>query len=338
MSFRTLTAAGAVWLTLAQAQTAPPPPPPSPSPLAAAAAAAAAARGDTKEAGLGKPIAITFNWPAGMTAIVEAERTRTRVTPAGPQTTGSGIKYRVRANAHPQGRLITFDDVAPLRTLHTAGESSEFEQVLAGMLPSLIVSKNGDFVRVTDLSKIQAFLRQTIGEFKDAPPDAKEIIDNLSSEQVLTNLASQDWEMFAGVWAGYKGKIGELTEVESEEESPVVPGLKIPMRTSFGAVRQTPCMPGAAPDSCVLMQLRSTVAPGAMGDVVKKVMGSAPGLQGVAFDRFDVLTEITAIVEPATAKPHKITHARRTDMTMRQGAQSASVSQAEQRVYRITYQ
>ena len=337
-----LIAAG-VLVAFVQAQT-PPPPPPNQSPLAAAAAAAKAARGETGDAGIGKPVAVKFQWPAGMTATIETERSKTQTTPAGQKTTGTGMRYRMQVASHAQGRLITFDNFEPLRTVFKASDAAAFEQLMTTMMPSLIVSNSGDFVRVTNLDKIRAFMREMIAEIKaesggaPVPPNVTALLEGLASEQVLTNLAMQDWDMFAGAWAGYAGRIGEFKEVSSEEESPLAPDITIPMRTSFGAARQAPCEPGRAPDSCVVMQLRSSVAPGAMQSIVRKMMEGAKGLEGVSFDRFDVITELSATIEPATGKPYKITSTRRSDMTMRMGPQSASVSQVEQRTSRITYQ
>lgn len=337
--------AGAAVLTLvAQSQTAPPPPPPAPSPLAAAAAAAKAARGESTDPGIGKPVAVKFQWPAGMTATIETERSKTQSTPAGQKTTGTGIKYRMHVAAHPQGRLITFDHFEPLRTVFKGDEAAVFQELMSSMMPSLIVNTRGDFVRVTNIDTIRAFMREFMAELKAKaggaaiPPNIQAMLDEMASEKVLSSLARQDWDVIAGAWAGFTGKIGEFEEVDSEEPSPMVPGVTIPMRTRFGAARQTPCEPGRAPDSCVVMQLRSVIAPGAMASVVRRLLQGAKDMDGVTFDRFDVTTEINVIVEPQTGKPFRITQTRRADMTMRMGAQAATVTQTEQRTSRISYQ
>jgi hypothetical protein len=279
-----------------------------------------------------------------MTATIETERSKTQATPAGHKTSGAGIRYRMQVAAHPQGRLITYDQFEPLRTLFKGNEPVALESLLSSMVPSLVVSNRGDFVRVTNIDRIRGFIQQMLDDLKAKtggaaiPPNVQTMLNDLASEKVLSNLAMQDWDAFAGAWAGYTGRIGELKEMDSQEPSPVVPDMLIPMRTSFGAVRQTPCGPGHAPDSCVVMQLRSVIAPGAMQTVIRRLMDGAKDMEGIAFDRFDVTTEINAIVEPATGKPYKITQTRRADMTMRMGPQTASVTQTEQRTSRITYQ
>ena len=337
-------AALAVLLAMAVAQSqTPPPPPPQGSPLAAAAAAAAAARGEGGDPGLGKPVAITFNWPVGMTAIIESERSRSQtVQGQAPKTTSMGVRYRMRVGAHREGRVISYDGYEPIGEGFPDEAAAALEQALSTLMPSLVVSKTGEFVRVTELAEMQKLMRELMGELKAEgaaiPPNVKAMIDGMTSEEVLTGLASQEWQIFAGAWAGFEGRIGEMREVDAEEPLPIMPGLTVPMRSSFGALRQAPCVPGAAPDSCVIMQLRSTVAPGGMQALVQKLLEGAKGLPAVKFDRFDVVTDLKVTIEPRTARPHKITSVRTSEFTFRspEGG-SASVSQVDQRTYRVTY-
>lgn len=106
---------------------------------------------------------------------------------------------------------------------------------------------------------------------------------------------------------GFSGKIGQMMEVDTEEPSPLTPGLMIPMRASFGPLHRVPCEPGRAPDSCVVMQLRSVIKPGAM--------------------------------EAATMRPYRVTHTKTVDFTMTMLGQGSMSGQAlEKRLYRVKYQ
>lgn len=329
-------------IAVAQSQT-PPPPPPQGSPLAAAAAAAAAARGEGGDPGTGKPLAITFNWPVGMTATIESERSRSQTMQGqAPKTTTMAVRYRMRVGAHRDGRVITYDGYEPMGAGFSQEGAAALEQALSTLMPSLIVSKTGEFLRVTDLAAMQKLMRELMGDLTEGgaqvPPNVKAMLDGMSSEEVLNGLASQEWQIFAGAWAGFEGRIGEMAEVDAEEPLPIMPGMTVPMRSTFGALRQAPCVPGAAPDSCVIMQLRSSVAPGGMQALVQKLLEGAKGIPPVRFDRFDVNTDLKVTIEPRTARPHKITSVRNTEFTFRSPeGQSASVSQVEQRNYRITY-
>lgn len=352
MTFRAMTGVLAAGILLSQAQTPPPPPPPSSgspsgSPLAAAAAAAKSARGTPAptEPGIGLPIKLTFAWPAGMTATIETERTKTQLMMGQKKESGAGMRYRMRVSPHPRGRLITYDNFEMMRTLLSRPEEAEIMEYLGNFMPNIVVNNEGEFLRVDNIAKIKAAMREFIdGVMREAPGAAdvpanvKAMLESFASEEVLSQLAAQDWQLFAGAFAGYAGKIGDTTEVDTEEASPIVPGVMIPMRSSFGALHRVPCEPGRAPDSCVVMQLRATVKPGAMQTVVKKLLEGVKDLEGLKYDRFDVITELQATLEPSTMKPYRILHTKTADFTMSMVGQGSMTAQViEKRTYRIKY-
>ena len=130
-----------------------------------------------------------------------------------------------------------------------------------------------------------------------------------------------------------------MLEYDSEEPSPVVPDLMVPMRTTFGAVRREPCEAGRAVDSCVQMQVRSVVAPGGMQVVMKRLLDGMKELQGLTYERFDVTTEVLTTLEPATMRPYRATQTKTAEFTMAiPGKGRADASVVERRSYRITYQ
>lgn len=345
MSFRAMTGVFVAGILLSQAQT--PPPPPSASPLAAVARAAAESRGTPAptDPGIGLPLRLTFAWPAGMTATIETERTRTQLMMGQKKESGAGMRYRMRVSPHQRGRLITYDNFEMMRTLVTRPEEAEIMEYLGNFMPNIIVNNSGEFVRVDNIATIKAAMREFIDGLMSEGPGAagmpanvKATLDSLASEAVLSQLAAQDWQLFAGAFAGYSGKIGDTTEVDTEEASPIVPGVMIPMRSSFGALHRVACEPGRAPDSCVVMHLRATIKPGAMQMVVQKLLEGVKDLQGLKYERFDVITELQATLEPATMKPYRIQHTKTADFTMTMPGQGSMTAQViEKRLYRIRY-
>jgi hypothetical protein len=339
--------AAVLFAALVAAQTqAPPPPPRTGSPLAEAAAAAAAARRTPvpTDPGLGQPIALTFAWPAGMVATIEAERAQTTVLGGQKKERGSGMRYRMRVTPHANGRLISYDGFEPLKTLLPSSGADALVETLSAFMPSLVVSPRGEFVRVEGLTRIRtamrAFVDQALRE-ASAPvtPQAKALLDSLWSAEVLTKMAAQEWQVLVGAFAGYRGTIGEMQEIDTKEESPLVPGVMIPMRSTFGALHRVPCEPGRPADSCVVMQLRSVIAPGAAQAVVKKLLEGVPDMRGLSYDRFDITTEVLTTLEPSTMKLYHVTQTRTADMLMRMAGQgTAAAMQTDRRTFRITYQ
>ena len=213
-----------------QSQT--PPVTPPTSPFAAAL---------IKRPGEGAPVAFTFAWPAGLTATIDAERTKTTITPDGRKTQSGGLRYRMRVSAHKQGRLISYDSFEPIGVSMSSAEQSAVDQMLNSLMPSLVIDEKGAFVRVGDLAPIRATLKKLVDEMKKQapngtiPPNVQSMLDSLASDKVLTQAAAAEWYAMVGAYVGYSGTVGTLKEFTTEEPLPVMPGVMVPMRTTFGA-------------------------------------------------------------------------------------------------------
>lgn len=331
-NFRALAAAV---ITLLAAQTQAPPTPPT-SPFASAAIRPAS--------GHGTPVSLTFSWPAGMTATIEAERSKTTETPQGRNTTGGTLRYRMRVSEHKDGRLIEYDNFEPIGMSLAPSERSALTELLSALMPSMVVASTGEFVRVGDLTAIRAAIRQIIDAAKKGanagplPPNLQAVIDSLSTEEVLSTLAAAEWQAFGGAFLGFEGAIGDMREFDSEEPLPIMPGLTIPMRSTAGALRLEPCEAGRPPDSCVVMRLRSIVDPGAMQTFLNRMLQGAKGAEGIIYDRVDVTTEVLTTLEPSTMRPYRVSFTKKIDMSVSvPGEGRTSGTMTDRRSYRIMY-
>ena len=318
-----------------QSSQAPPPATPPTSPFAAAA---------IRHEGAGTPVGLTFAWPANTTATVEAEHSKLVITPEGRKATTGGLRYRMRVLAHKDGRLIEYDNFEPVGATLAASEQSALAETLSAFMPSLVVANTGDFLRVGDLTTIRAAIRELIDTARRkapagaVPPNLQAILDGLSSEEVLSQVAAAEWQTFVGAYVGFSGTIGEMTEFDSEEPSPMVPGLTVPMRTTFGARERVACEAGRAADSCVVMLVRSVVAPGAMQAILKRLLEGMKGLEGVTYDSFDVTTEVLTTLEPSTMRPYQVTRTKTADITVTiPGQGRANASTTDRRSYKINW-
>jgi hypothetical protein len=297
-----------------------------------------------KRAGVGAPVSLSFAWPAGTTAIIESERTKTTISPDGKKTERGALRYRMRVSAHKQGRLIEYDGFEPIGVSLSSAEQTELDKFLNSLMPSVIVADNGAFVRLGDLTKIRATLKKIFDEMKKQapggaiPPNLQAMLDNLTSEKTLSQLAEAEWFSLVGAYVGYSGTIGTMSEFQSREPVPVMPGVTVPMRTTFGAKQLGPCLPRAATEDCVIMQMKSVVAPGAMQPILKQLLEGLKGLEGVRYDEFDVTTEVQSTLEPATLRPFQVIRTKTADFVMSApGMGRARASMIETRTYRITW-
>ena len=337
-----LRALASTTLALAALQSQAPPPTSTLSPTSPFAAAAI--KRPPPGPGAGTPVRLAFAWPAGMTAVIDADRSKTTLTPAGEQTSRMAIRYRMRVSPHPDGSLIEYDSFEPVGVGLNAPEQAAIGETLSSLVPSLIVNKGGSFVRVGDLSAIRTAIRQIIDTARkqapagSLPPNLDAMLRSLSSEEVLSRMARSDWESFVGAYVGFNGVVGEMSRFDSVEPSPILPNVNVPMRSTFGARELAPCQRGSKPDSCVVMQTRSVVAPGGMQVILRQLLEGMRGLDGVKYDRFDVTNEALTTLEPATMRPHKVVLTRTAEFTIVvPGQPRGTGSVVEKRTYRITY-
>ena len=314
---------------------APPPMTPPTSPFAGAL---------IKRPGEGAPVAFTFAWPAGMTATIDAERTKTTITPDGRKTQSGGLRYRMRVSAHKQGRLISYDSFEPIGVSMSSAEQSAVDQMLNSLMPSIVIDDTGEFVRVGDLAPIRATLRKMLDELKKQapggaiPPNIQAVLDSLASDKVLTQAAAAEWYSMVGAYVGYSGTVGTMKEFTTEEPLPVMPGVMVPMRTTFGAKQHAPCQNRMPVDSCVVMQLKSVVAPGVMEGILRKLLEGVKGMDGLRYEAMDVVTDVQTTIDPATLRPHLVTRTKTVEFIMSApGMGRANASMVEKKTYKITY-
>ena len=249
----------------------------------------------------------------------------------------------MRVDAHRSGRLISFDQFEPVGASVSASEQAALDQTLSSVSPALIVTKHGEFVGVGDLTAIRTTLRQIIDAARQrgsgpVPPNIEALLERLTSDEVLSQMAATQWQAFAGAFVGYEGKIGTTMDVESDEPFALLPGVTIPMRTTFGARERVPCRTGSAATSCVVMQMRSVVAPGGMQTILKRLVEGMSDLGGASYERFDVTTELFSTLEPSTMRPHQVTYTKVAEMAVVvPGENRASATVTERRTYRIQY-
>ncbi|HSG48569.1 MAG TPA: hypothetical protein VLA43_12190, partial [Longimicrobiales bacterium] len=145
----------------------------------------------------------------------------------------------------------------------------------------------------------------------------RQMMATASSEETLTQGFAEQWGGMVGFWAGAELDLGYTYVMETEEPSPLIPGLVVPMEIEFGAYERTPCHDEAAPDSCVLLEFVSVpdaeVAGPAVEGWLRQIMGPS-----VDFTLLSMVQEnvIQVVVEPGTLIPHAYYTSRVVEMEM----------------------
>lgn len=294
-------------------------------------------------------IAIRFGWTAGTVSQVETIRQRVRVSDGRSDTTRSGARYTMRVEPHADGLLVRYADLTvPALDADTSAQARtarEFMARTANLMPSFVVGADAELLRLENVAQLQAFVDSLfapmLAEMPDAPVNLRTMLQSLRSEEGLTALAAQEWNMLVGTWVGGELEPGEVYGYEAEEPVPLLGGATIPTSYEFGIVETLPCTDAADAPVCVALVMHSAPDPEAMKALLARFMeqittGTMPG--GVAFEELDVATSLAVVLEPDTMRPYRLRSEKRLSGTVRAGAEGTQpVSQVDERVSIFTY-
>lgn len=298
-------------------------------------------------------VLLRFAWPVGMTARVDQEWTRMQVGPQRNDSVTVRSRYRLTVSAHPKGRLIQSDSFAitsiPAAASNRRAGDVDPQQLLArlgSIQPSYVVSADGEFVGIEGVERTKRVLDSLFApmmrEMADAPPQLKALMQNATSPQTLTANAAQEWNALAGTWVGAHWVVGETYEASSDEPSPMLPGLTIPMRHEFSAAERVPCAEGESARRCIRLEMVSEPDSAALRKVVTDFMAKlAPKDANVlaAFQSMRVANELTVVADPRDLRPYAMTLVKMVDVQGAGGPNepAARTRRVDTRTARYTY-
>ena len=261
-------------------------------------------------------VSLRFAWPVGMAARVDQEWTRMQVGPQRSDSISVRSNYRMTVSAHPKGRLIQADSFritsAPAAS-RRAGDVDPQQLLtrLGSVQPSYVVSTDGEFVGIEGVERtkqmLDSLLAPMLREMASAPPQLKALLQNVTSAQAFTAAAAQDWNALAGTWVGAVWEVGEVYEASTDEPSPIIPGLKVPMRHEFSAAERVPCTAVETARRCIRLEMTSEPDSAELLKVITEFMRSlAPKDANVvgAFRSMRVANELTVVADPNNLRPY----------------------------------
>jgi hypothetical protein len=273
---------------------------------------------------------------------VDATRFRERASAGKADTTAFEFQYSMDVAPHPEGRLIRHGD------FRFGGADSGSEEVigvneqLSAMIPPIIVSTAGAFVRTDNIAGLKAKMDSMLAPVRNdkLTPELRALLANLTSESTLNAMAAQNWNAGVGIWVGADFELGAVYESEEPAPIPFFPGEILPMVTQFEIVGRVPCIEDSNSKDCVELHLVAAPDEAALKALLKKMMDMAinlPAGNAPVFEEMKVETEITLIAEPGTLIPHWYSQTKTTGGSFRAGNERGSFSQVEEQTATYTY-
>lgn len=285
-----------------------------------AAHAAAEPAPDESEA----TIPLRFAWPAGLDVRVESTQERARQSDGKSADSVATVRYRMRTQPHDEGLRVSYADyeVVASSPRPEAAPLAEMEatlQRLGAVLPSLVVSPDGELLRVDGLEPLQQQLQQLVDGLLEKAPALPEglrtLLRSATTEEALTARAAEDWNMHVGTWHGADFEPGSLYELETSEPLALLGNAAMPMRFEFSLEEFVPCHAGAAAPQCVVLVMDSAADPDTVRQLISGVLQGIPGEARI--DSLEVAHHVRLVAEPATLLPHRLEFEKRVEATVR---------------------
>lgn len=268
-------------------------------------------------------ITLDFDWPVGMRADVDLVKMRIAGSERMADTSRIRVTYEMVVEDHPEGRLIHYSGFSAPGLAAPAGPEQRMLRAASSIVPSYVVSDDGQLLRIDDLADLRADIMGWMGdEIGDRDAGRFEaLMDQLLTEEVLHSLAANEWGMLVSAWAGAELEIGAAYESYGEEPVPILGNAVVPYHYEFGLSGRVPCREGGSDRECVELILRSQPDPDELGPrldaFLRQTLESAAGgseLPPISYDDFDVRNEIVLIAEPDGLIPHVLTATRIAEM------------------------
>lgn len=292
------------------------------------------------------PVTLRFDWPEGLQASVAHTKKKYREEAGTQAPPGVTTRYELKTRRTGQELLIAPGpaqmDAAALASL-PAAQRAQLQLLLQAALPSYLVSASGEFVRIEDAAglkaRLLAFMKTTAPTLATSQPLAQ-IMDQITSEPVLTALASAEWNQTVGTWLDATLDLGDWYTLESQGDFPLVPNTTIKMVSRFRIAGTLKCSRGGQEKTCVEIEMETRPDPADMSAAIQGMLQrfSDKALPGAALPRaLDLLTTLHLVTEPDGLIPHRQTVTKRITVTTGRDDAPKTVTQVEDALSVYTY-
>ncbi|UCH47681.1 MAG: hypothetical protein JSU95_16730 [Betaproteobacteria bacterium] len=229
---------------------------------------------------------------------------------------------------------------------HLSGPDNKQEQdYLSALLkqassevPDYIVSREGEFLRVDNLSAYQQRIESTV--MSNLPPQLEDQKDKIlamvkpaMSERFLAATATDEWNKTVGGWISSSYVVGQTYRFSEEYYAPALGNTPFAMTVSRRIAGFAPCT--GTETKCVKLVLIATVSGedfrSAMTDFLEKTVGEPVNVKHIS-----VVKKMEIIAEPSTLIPHRTRSSEETTVTIEDSKGNARTSR-DTKDTRITY-
>ena len=240
-----------------------------------------------------------FGWQPGMR--IEASETRVGVMREGTVSDSGKVStasYAIVVSEHRDGLLISHEDIRVERIGDFPDELPPIARVNAVVadnlqywmrLPNLVVTEEGEFVRVDDLEgfrfRVESSIRPVASALGGGDPEILGLLDSLLAvvinDETIEGLAADRWSSLVDKWAGTDWEIGRVFGAEIMAPNPLVPGPAIDYSIQAGVTRKIACQAPSGGLMCAVFVMVTRPAESALREAAR-ILADSLGAQLLA--------------------------------------------------------
>lgn len=224
-----------------------------------------------------------FGWQDGMR--VQATETRVGVLREGSASDSGRVStaaYTIVVSKHRDGLLIVHEDVRVERLRDFPPDLpavARVNEVVADnleywlRLPDIVVTDQGEFVRVNDPEgfrfKVESSIRPVASALAAGDPEILGLLDDMLavvvSDETIEALAADRWSSLVEKWVFTDWEIGQVYGAEIEAPNPLVPGPAIEYSIQAGVTEKIGCEAPSGGVTCAVFVMVTRPAEQALG-------------------------------------------------------------------------
>jgi hypothetical protein len=233
-----------------------------------------------------------FGWQPGMR--IEATESRVGVVREGAVSDSGRIStatYSIVVGKHRDGLLISHEDIRVERLGDFPEEVPPIERVSAVVadnlqywmrLPNIVVTKQGEFVRVDDLEgfrfRVESSIRPVASALAGGDPEILALVDELLArvvnDETIEALASDRWSSLVDKWAYTDWEMGQVFGADILAPNPLVPGPAIAYTVLAGVTEKRLCEAPSGGSLCAVFVMLTRPADRALGEAARTLADS----------------------------------------------------------------
>lgn len=291
-------------------------------------------------------VSFKFAWPAGIDAIVETSKVRTKSLNGVEVVNRIDSKARLTTEPHGEGIAVRWHDSESVieTTPEDQGPGILVQKLIAQVLElsaDVLVDTEG---QVTDIDKTKKIQEQANKLFLDAaavlqayfkPDDLsmlQRMVADLSSPEQLQAAAFARWDLEVGQWHGMNFAAGASTRINTEITLAALGDFSIHATNDYMVKERVACNSDDKAKKCVHMVVHSALKPGQL-DHINEKLGGRVTVTEVTNDH-----DLSLIIEPDTLLPHRIEENKISKLVFADEAKGSTVElESEKRVTHYRY-